>query len=496
MRDVWLNKTPWQGIGTPTVFIQGLALASIVSLAAWLTLNIHALGSRFAHFQPDMALDYAIGMVWWAVFALAILIFGGASSRMLLAAWLGRLFVTLIAMLFYEQHYGLDSYEYFRFSLTGRGGMMGEENLYENLMPSLSGSVQSRSEDSAIPLGAENTHRFILLLRMVTGPFFHAMKVGCAFLGLLGVWYFYRAVVVAMGRPYPPAFYLLAFFPSILFWGSTLGKDPLQFFFLGLYAYGGAIWLVEGRMAALWFLGVGLLGSYMIRPGIGVISVIALTIATFFGRSRWWQTGFLILMSLPMAAQGFLQVGKDQSFSLQSIEKRVTYEVVAELIQEKAQGIARDTQTTRGSGVDLSNLTSGEAVINRLPEAMFSGLFRPLPFDISNPMTALAAIENTVVLVLAVAAIFQARFGYLRDSLFLWMATYLLLWTTTHGFIVMANFGSGARYKLQAWPFLLMGILLLVHREGRSLLASRLPAQPVSPESANLVPSGQAKIPT
>jgi hypothetical protein len=300
----------------------------------------------------------------------------------------------------------------------------------------------------------------------ITGPFYHAMKVGFAFLGLLGVWWFYRAVVVALGKPYPKAFYLLAFFPSILFWSSILGKDPLQFCFLGLYAYGGSLWLVEGRLKGVWYAGFGAVGSYLFRPWLGITELVVLGLVTILGRCQPWQTGMALTAAL-LSVLLVNPVNVIQSFGLDDVDDP---EKIRELVEAKAEGLAQ----AKGSGSKAAEMVRGQT---SLPMAIFSGLFRPLPFDITNPFTALAAIENSIVLFLAVVALFRFRFAYLRDPIVLWPLLMSLFWALLYGFIVMANFGSGTRYKLQIWPFLLMLVVCLVHKEGRKLLDSRTPAQ-------------------
>ncbi len=445
-----------------------LAFLPLVWVTVWFGLNMQVLGARLHHFggremRFGLELDYAMGVLWWLVLAIAILVLGGKSRRMLLLAWIGKFFVVLVAMLFYEQRYDLDAYTYFITGATGRYWMYPGIDFRSDLLPSFY-PTQLASGDWGLPhtIGTENFARFVVLMASVTGPFYHAMKVGFAFLGLLGVWWFYRAVEIVLERPYPPAFYLLAFFPSILFWSSILGKDPLQFLFLGLYAYGGAVWLIQGRLGAFRYLGVALLGSYFLRPWIAFAAVLALGVATLLGKCRPWQTYLVFLV----VVSGLFLVTPE------AVERRLGADLLnephllIEILQLKAEGFAEGG----GSRAKLSTTLSAET----LPLAMFTGLFRPLPFDITSPFIALAAVENSIVLALALIALVRFRLTYLRDPVIIWPIAFCLLWSLLYGFIVTANFGSGMRYKLQALPFLLMVIMCLVHREGRALLDARM----------------------
>lgn len=450
----------------------GLVACPVVGCIVWLSLNVRNLGWRFEYLQPALELDYVMGIFMWAVFAVGILIVGGNWRRMLLLGWIGKLFVLLVAMLFYEEHYEADAIAYFSFRLTGEHYNYDASGLssFDLIADLISGIMVPFEMDVYNDGGMPNfrnkpMENFLALFALVTSvmpPYFHALKVGVAFIGFMGSWCFYRAVVVALGREYPAAFYLLAFFPSIIFWSSVLGKDPLIFLFLGLYAYGGALWLVQGRLTALGIVGVGLLGATLIRPWMGIVGAVSLVVANMLGRCRPRQVAAIVLASALVLP-----------FYWEEASSRFRDLVIMEVIQQRVEGVAGDTAKSSGSGAQLPDL-QGEEPSTLLPLIVFSGLFRPLPFDITNPFTALAAVENSVVLLLAVAAIHRFRLAYLRDPLVLWPILFSLMWAALYGLVVMANFGSGVRYKLQTMPFLLLVVMLLTHREGRALLASRI----------------------
>lgn len=449
-----------------------LVFLPLLGIIIWLSLNVQALGVRIG--QPEVELDYVVGLLWWGVFALGILLLGGDSRRMLIIAWIGKFFVILVFMLFYEQSYGLDAYTYYEVAETGEHWIYREVDFREDKIPRLKAIYTMNTghiikdpyiepESSFGTLGTENTIRFAMLISSLTGPFYHGMKVAFALLGLLGVWAFYRAVVVALGRPCPGVFYLLAFFPSIMFWSSIVGKDPLLFFFLGVYAYGGVLWFSKGRPIALWWLMIGLCGCYMLRPWISLMAGGVLFIATVLGRVRAWQAG----LSLAMLPILFLVTSSLMGQWMGGLSLR--QDILLDTVGALAQGYQ-----DRGSGAQGIDLTSREAIAENYPLAMFSGIFRPLPFDVRNPFTALAAIENTAVLLLSLVALIRFRLSFLRDPLVLWPLLFTLAWTAMYGFIVLMNFGAGVRFKLQMWPFFLMLLVVLTHHKGLALLTSRL----------------------
>lgn len=449
-----MNKRAWVITGLVAVLI-----------AVWTSHNMPLFAQRIEvaiDKEFFWGTDYVIGLAWWVFFAVMIFVFAGESARLLQTAWFGKLLVTLGAMLVYERFYFLDSYSYFLATHTGEHWMYPGYDFRNDLMPWPFESTRLKELQFGGGVGLENTIRFIIMISLVSGPFFHAIKVWIAFAGLMAVWYFYRAAVVTLGRPYPMLFFLLAFSPSLIFWGSTLGKDPLQCFCLGLYAYGGVLWIVEGRPSALVFLGSGLLGSYLFRPWAALMAIVALCLGILIGRCRGTiKISVLAPMVLvAVFAIPFLGV-MGTKIDLEDFQLSMALEIIETKGQAFTQG--------GGSGVDLID-DAGK--LKKLPiyEVMFGGLFRPLPFDITNFATGLAALENTALLVMAVIGLFHMRMKYLRNPIFLWLLLITLMWSIMYGYIVLANFGSGVRYKIQVLPFFILLILSLTHAKGRAWL--------------------------
>lgn len=470
------NRPLWLYVSDP-VKLRFIVFGSLLTfLAVWFGVNIHSFGrliELYARQRFNLGLDYAMGVIWWIILAGVIMMFAPEPRRMLLVAWTAKFVVVLILMLFFEQRYGLDGYHYFQLKLTGSHWMYeGYDWRNDSMIPSLRPTAQLGGSVVGPGIGTENSLRFALILATVMGTYYHAMKVGCAFIGLMAIWLFYRAATIALGRPAPGLFYLLAFFPSVIFWSSILGKDPLQLFFLSLYAYGGASWLAKGRLSGFWYISLGLFGSYLLRPWVALLASGALALGTLLGRCRIWQIVLLLTVFIPAGVVGGGELRHHLSFETLSVELFSTY------LQTFAEGFRAESgrkgvaEVPEGSGADLPDLT-GESPGGAVPLILFSGLFRPLPFDITNFSTAIAAMENSVVLSLAVVALFRMRFVYLREPLLIWTGLYILTWALLYGLIVLANFGAGARYKLQVWPFMILVLVTLCWREGRKWLDSR-----------------------
>ena len=104
------------------------------------------------------------------------------------------------------------------------------------------------------------------------------------------------------------------------------------------------------------------------------------------------------------------------------------------------------------------------------PVALFSGLFRPLIFESESLFQYVVAIENLIVFITFVFAIWNSAFKVNWRNLFLLIALlYVIILSTIMAFST-PNFGTLSRYKVAYWPFfvLLVVALVLQHKKGQA----------------------------
>lgn len=446
-----------------------LLFVAAAMTSVWVALSVGVLGEiPQGHFSwnvhREVELDYAAGLLWWILLAIGLWLLGGEDRPHLLIAWTAKFFVLLVAMLFYEYkyRYNLDAFAYFNTVLTGQHDFYkGVDWFRESWIPSLKETVATETIENKLvqSAGTENMIRLVMIISQLTGPSYHALKVVYAFFGFVGIWLTYRAVVVIVGRPFLPAFYGLMLYPSILFWSSILGKDPTILLFIGLYAYGGVLWFMRTSPLGLAWVALALIGSYLLRPWMAAIEAVSLLLATlvkFFGLMPVVLTGILVIPGLLFGT------------SLGEFLKIMEASALLEELATKVGGQASEP----GSKADI-DFDEAQALLQSplgIVIILFSGLFRPLPFDVTNVMVGIAAVENSILLILSLVAFKYLRWAYLERPVFLWAIAYSLTWAGGYGLVVLANFGSGMRYKLQLLPFTLLVLFLLLHREGRAAL--------------------------
>lgn len=386
---------------------------------------IEALGYRIPN--PDMASDYLQGLAWAAALLASLSLWPvpARDRRALALIWLAKIGVTLGFMLIYEYAYGLDSYFYFS-------------------------APQDRSfvpEAFRLGEGTNNILRLVYWHYQLMPPSFHALKVSCAMLGLLAIYLFYRAGVLAVGREDRRILYVLAFTPSILFWSSILGKDPVMLVGIAMYALGAVTWLRRGRWWAWALIAGGIVLAMGVRTWMGPIMLAPLGIVLWPSLRHPVTRGLAVVIMLPALL-----------FSVQALLDQFRVETLSEALE--ATGNLSQSWAHGGSGQVLDvDFTSPRSVISFLPWGMFTALFRPLPLEVRNPFGLLAGAENAALLWLLFLALRRGDRARLRDPVVLWALVLVITWALVYSFISYQNLGSAVRFRLQILPVLL-GLLL------------------------------------
>lgn len=387
--------------------------------------------------QDDMATDYAKGVFWSVVLGFGIFLWpvGAADRKCLLWGWLGKSVVTLGLMLLYECKYGLDAYMYF------------DESNHRDF----SLAAFSITGDDA---GTQNIINLAALNNFLLPNSYHAQKVTFAMIGLAGVYLFYRSAVTFFRTGNRNIFYLIAFFPGILFWSSILGKEPVVFLAIALYVFGTISWHVHGRYRYLIPVAAGIFLALMVRVWLGPIMVMPLLLLFLRSSRNVALKIFLVLLTcvlLAVSAKPMLQ-----RFEIAALED------VLGAADKTTQGFVN---TAGGSTQDLAvDLTSPTGALKFLPKAAFTALFRPLPGEVMNPFGLLAGMESAILVFLLFRAIRRTRLRELNEPLVLWSVSFILIWALINGIVSSANFGVAVRYKLQILPVLL-GVLVYLSRK-------------------------------
>jgi hypothetical protein len=419
-------------IGLSAVVVTAAAIAAFFAGA------VRPLGRNIP--GPDIEADYLIGLVLACVFTaiIAFLPIRAEERKALLTIWIAKCVVALGVMLFYEWNYPLDAYAYFGFAVlwTNPAGP-----------PHLS-----------LGSGSDNVTYLASLIGSIA-PSYHAIKLTFAMIGFVGVYVTYRAAVLFMQREDVRVLYLLGFFPSIIFWSSILGKDPLQLLGVAVYTYGVARWLRRRGVLAAVLIAAGAGVAASIRLWSGPILLFPLVAIVWTDEAPAILRATFLAVIVAMLALAWTK------FSDQ-------YRV--ETLEDFLSTAENVSHSWGGGGSSINNaieFDSPSAVAAYAPVGMFTALFRPLPGEILNPFGTLSGLENLVLLLLAVRAGLKWRLVPWKSPAVRWATLLILCWALVYAFIAF-NLGSIVRFKLQIYPVFL---LLLVYMATRSAKAEPYP---------------------
>jgi hypothetical protein len=395
--------------------------------ASALALLVPALGRNIP--QADPSQDYLRGVLWAILIGISILAWPvpNRDRALLQGLWFLKALCALGPMLFYEAFYQqLDAFAYF--------------NAVKR--PVIA------PFDFQFGFGTTNVIAITRALSVLVGPWFHALKIAFAAIGLVAIYLFYRAIVMALGQERPALLIIIALVPSVFFWSSTLGKEPLILLGLGLHAFGAVAWATSRKpgMLALAFAGVA--ACALVRIWMVIILLLPLLWLILRAQRSLLMRVLIVVPCLFGLALALAQLRT--MFQLEALTDVLT--TAGNISQSWAYG---------GSGQQMAELTSVKSALLFLPLGTFTALFRPLPGEVMHPFGVLAGLENLALLGLSAVTLLKAKRRALHSPLVQWALALVLLWGIVYGFVSYQNLGAAVRFKLQVLPFLVLWFILM-----------------------------------
>lgn len=275
-------------------------------------------------------------------------------------------------------------------------------------------------------------------------------------LGFAGLMLFIQAFIVALPGIDPLRYIaLLLFWPTLIYWPSSIGKDAVMLLALAGAALGVAR-LLHGRLIGFAWLAAGLGLSALVRPHVALIAVTAAIAAVILRSSSGGSSGLLLRLSVISALVFGGAIAAD------------AVEAIFDIDGLNPTGLA--------AALDLANLRSaqgGSAFVAAriegpldMPWGFVTVLFRPFPHEANSVPTMITAIEGLVLAALLVAALPRVAAGvrYLRTEAYV---GYAVAFTTVfvYLFSALGNFGILARQRSMAIPLVLVLVALPTARE-------------------------------
>jgi hypothetical protein len=344
-------------------------------------------------------------------------------DKRLLIIWVVKgFFVTLILMLFYESvyHY-LDTYGY------------AQRAFLRTFPASLNGS------------GTANVANINSYFTYLVGNSYYALKIVNSLIGFVGLILLYKTYEYIIKKSHLTIsnrfIYFFFLFPTVLFWSSILGKDPLNLLFIGLFSYGFIHLIDKFRLRYIFMIIISIWFVSYIRSWWSIIMITSMFF--YYLKINSVRNFILFILIMPIftiAAMQFLQTQGITSIDQMFLK-------MAETSKNLAYG---------GSSVGVHVVSGfGDYLLWFLPN-LFTTLFRPMPWDIRNAFSLIAAVENVVLFYLFYKYIFKNwRLIYANK----YLKFYILLifsWSLLYVIISPTNLGMAVRFKLQVLPLMLI----------------------------------------
>jgi|GEM_PF-250171 len=280
-----------------------------------------------------------------------------------------------------------------------------------------------------------------------------------SFISFLAAWFLVTRVERFVPAAYWPSVVGVLFFPSAVFWSSGLMKESLAmagiFFLAGCIVSGwfGArvrwwqVILIPIAAWVVWNLKYYFLG---VMAPVAIASLLVHNLYRMGLGPRWLALKILIWLML-MVAPLTMIASLHPNFHPQALMDVMVdnYRIFHEVSEPEDLIYYDDLRP------DLFSL------LYHAPKAIFSGVFRPMLWEASSDLQILAAVENTLLLLLS--------FGALLNMRTFWSSPYRLLIITVivyavvlAGFLALSvpNFGTLSRYKVGFLPFLVTILLV------------------------------------
>jgi hypothetical protein len=251
------------------------------------------------------------------------------------------------------------------------------------------------------------------------------------------------AFVAAYHRAYPsvPASRYARWvwlFPSLWFWPSSVGKESITLLGFGLVTLGFVG--KHGRVQWLPCL-IGLFLIFAIRPQVAAVVLLAVVLAQWLSAANRWTVGraiqaLLILVIGSGAIWYSMRTMGVGSFDAEGVQSYIE--------NDKARRVGGN------SAIDAVSVSPGGVVT-----ALVNVLFRPFPWEASNPMVLLSSIEIWSLWVLALwrrRAIASALRQWRTDRLLSLSLPLIGIYAVTLG-LMMTNLAIIARQRIFLFPF-------------------------------------------
>ena len=295
--------------------------------------------------------------------------------------------------------------------------------------------------------------RFNAFVMLFSFGNFFVHNVLMSFLSLVGLTAVFKVFVTRYPEKRIELLLVIFLLPSTLLWTSAALKEGLVVFALGLFFY--ALWQILYDKFKIKYMVICITMFYiLILAKYYVIACAApgflfLVLKKYFPNKRSW----ILLLSIALFCLAIIIAGH-LAGGVFDVINTLTYkqnDFVNYSLSLSDVGSLMDTYKLKPTMFDF--------IVNS-PKALFNSLFKPLPWDVHNPMAILPAMENVLLLILIIVCVVYRKNNPQANTLVLFSLCFVICLNVLNGLIVPV-YGALVRYKVPALPFL-FGLLVCI----------------------------------
>lgn len=240
---------------------------------------------------------------------------------------------------------------------------------------------------------------------------------------------------------------LILFWPTLVYWPSSIGKEAFLMLFIGLGAYAASRMFQSFGFPSLVLFGIGAGVVFVVREHVTALMGLSLLGTLVAAKASKGNSGRRLLLVLLMLGSLVPIAG--------GLTERFGVNFSDEVSAEDFDGVRADLERSTGQG---GSAVSGGVVAGPLdlPAGILKVLYRPLPNEATNAQMLIASVEGTALLILTMwtAPRWWATLRRMRREpyvlfSFAYMMGFIIAWSW------ILNLGILSRQRSLVIPFVL-----------------------------------------
>jgi hypothetical protein len=317
--------------------------------------------------------------------------------------------------------------------------------------------------------GSSSIIKFSGLVGLFT---FHTYLVNSVIFSLFcfsGLWMMYITLLGYYPHLYKKLAIAFIFFPSLIFWGSGVMKDPLSLGALcwAFYAWHSAFIKKENiiKSIAIFSFAFWVISIYKTYILLSFLPAAALYVFLNSNSkiknsaTRTVAKPVFMLLAIMISYFGIIKFTEGSEYDLETLayKSSITY------------GWIKYSSNINSSVYDIGEMDGTIiGMVRALPQAINVSLFRPYIWEVKNIFMLLSSFESIFTFILTITVIYKGGIKNVlqlinKDPLINFLVLFSLVFAFGTG-VSTGNFGTLVRYKIPLIPFYLSAMFILADR--------------------------------